>query len=599
MIYRRTLLGSMAAIITTALTTRGEAADMPLDLKSALQTIFDEMVDGSPVLATYLGLDKGARAALKSKLDPATAEEGDRQRAMLERSLGMMSAIDRSQLSGMDRINYDAVVWELSHRLDGAKAFPFGAFGEVSPYVVSQLTGSYQMIPDFLDSSHTIENREDAESYLARLQAYADVLDQETERLAEDVIRGMIPPHFVFTKALAQMKAQHETKPADSPMVKSIVRRTKEKGLEGEWEKRATEIYESKVIPALGRQIAALDAVKPKSSHDAGVWRLPNGAAYYRYAVRSGTSTEMTADEIHEVGLAKVKELEAELDSVLRGEGLSNGSTGERLAAIAKDPRYLYENTDAGKAQLLDDLNRQVDVVQAKLPDYFGVLPRSKIIIKRVPVETELGAPGGYYQPPTLDGSRPGMYYINLRDTAEVPKWSLPTLTYHEAIPGHHMQISIAQENKGLPEVRKISDFNAYIEGWALYAEEVAAHDMNMYAENPVGKIGYLHDAMFRACRLVVDTGLHHKRWTREQAMDFMKMYLGDPNETEVERYCVWPGQALGYMIGKIKWLDLRARMMAKQGGAFDIRRFHDTGLLAGAMPLSVLEQAYGDAGLI
>lgn len=599
MIDRRTLLASMAAIVAAAMTTRAGAADMPLDLKSTLQTIFDEMVDGSPTLATYLGLDKGDRAALKSKLDPATTEEQSRQLAMLEKSIGMMSAIDRDQLSGMDRVNYDAVVWELSHRLDGLKAFPFGAFGELSPYVVSQLTGSYQMVPDFLDSSHTIENGEDAESYLARLEAYADVLDQETERLQEDAARGMIPPDFIFTKTLAQMKTQHETKAADSPLVKSIVRRTKEKGLAGDWEARATELYENKAIPALGRQIAAFEAIQPKSTHDAGVWRLPDGAAYYRYAVRSGTSTEMTADEIHEVGLKKVKEIEAELDVVLRGEGLSTGSTGERLAAIAKDPRYLYENTDAGKAQLLDDLNRQVDIVQAKLPDYFGVLPRSKIVIKRVPVETELGAPGGYYQPPSLDGSRPGMYYINLRDTAEVPKWSLPTLTYHEAIPGHHMQISIAQESTGLPEVRKISDFNAYIEGWALYAEQVAATDMSMYADNPVGKIGYLHDAMFRACRLVVDTGLHDKQWTREQAMDFMKKYLGDANETEVERYCVWPGQALGYMIGKIKWLELRARMMAKQGSAFDIRKFHDTGLLAGAMPLSVLEQVYRDADLI
>jgi uncharacterized protein (DUF885 family) len=283
----------------------------------------------------------------------------------------------------------------------------------------------------------------------------------------------------------------------------------------------------------------------------------------------------------------------------MQAHGMTKGTTGERMAAMTKDPKFIYENTDAGKDKLLADLNKQIDVVFAKLPQFFGVLPKSKVTVKRVPKATELGAPGGYYMGASLDGTRPGAYYINLRDTAEVPSWTLPTLTYHEAIPGHHMQISIQQENKNLPELRKISGFNAYIEGWALYAEQLAGTDMGMYANDPYGKIGYLHDAMFRACRLVVDTGMHAKRWSREQAMDFMKTYTGDLNETEIERYAVWPGQALGYMVGKIKWLDLRQKMQARAGADFDIKKFHDTGLLAGAVPLDVLEQVYKDAGLI
>lgn len=596
---RRTVLTGLPAMAAMAIAIRARSADLPLDLKSAFQTIFDEMVDGSPILATYLGLDKGPRAALKSKLDRATAEEWNRQRMMLERSTAILAGIDRSSLSGVERINYDTVVWETSQNLEGTTAFPFGAIDAGSPYVVSQLTGAYQSIPDFLDSTHTIETKQDAEDYLSRLEAYAIVLNQETARLGEDASRGIIPPDFICGKALAQIRKQRDTKALDSPLVTSITRRTKEQNIGGEWQRRAVDIYESKVVPALGRQIDALETIRLKSTHEAGVWHIPDGEAYYRHGVRGETSTDLSPDEIHEIGLAKVKDIDSELDALLRAQGLSEGTTGERLAAMTKDPRFLYPNTDQGKQQLLDDLNRQVDIVQARLADYFGVLPRSKVTIKRVPVETELGAPGGYYQPPSLDGSRPGMYYINLRDTAELPKWSLPTLTYHEAIPGHHMQISIAQESKDLPELRKISNFNAYIEGWALYAEQVAAEDMNMYAADPVGRVGYLHDAMFRACRLVVDTGLHHKRWTREQAMDFMQKYLGDPNESEVERYCVWPGQALGYMIGKIKWLELREKMTAKQGAAFDIRKFHDTGLLAGAVPLAVLEQVYRDADLI
>ncbi|MGA9658437.1 MAG: DUF885 family protein, partial [Asticcacaulis sp.] len=360
-----------------------------------------------------------------------------------------------------------------------------------------------------------------------------------------------------------------------------------------------TQIYTETVVPALSRQIAALEAVVPKATHDAGVWHIPGGEARYAFAVRANTSTNMTPDQVHQIGLDKVAEINAELEKVMTANGMTKGTTGERLAEMAKDPRFLYPNTDAGKTQLLADLNTQVQRVAAQLPKYFGILPKSTVTIKRVPVATELGAPGGYYQSASLDGSRPGAYYINLRDTAEVPKWTLPTLTYHEAIPGHHLQISIQQENKDLPELRKISGFNAYIEGWALYAEQLAATDMDMYAGDPFGYIGYLHDAMFRACRLVVDTGMHHKRWSREQAMQFMQTYLGDPNETEVERYVVWPGQALGYMVGKLKWLELRGKAQTKAGAGFDIRKFHDTGLLCAPVPLAVLEQVYQDAGMI
>lgn len=594
MLDRRSLLSGASALAALGTSGIAFAQSASSKLTTTFDAIFKELIDHSPTYATSLGLDIEARAGLKAKLDPATPQERVRYTAFLEKSVAALKAIPRDQLSGMDRINYDTVLWDLSHTLNGYKTFAFGTPGQ-SPYVITQLSGSYISIPDFLDSQHSIETKVDADAYLSRLSAYAVLLDEETAKMKADVAKGIIAPDFALQKAIIQLKAQRDTKAADSVLVQSIDRRTKEKSIPGTWAAQATKIYETKVVPALTRQIAAVEAVLPKAKHDAGVWHIPQGEAYYVYGARSGTSTDLTPEAIHQIGLDKVKEINAELEKVMTKLGMTTGTTGERLKAMAKDPKFVYPNTDAGKEKLLADLNTQVEVVQAKLPAYFGVLPKTKVTIKRIPPATELGAPGGYYQPASLDGARPGAYYINLRDTAEVPSWTLPTLTYHEAIPGHHMQISIQQENKNLPMLRQISGFNAYIEGWALYSEEVAAKDMGMYAEDPYGYIGYLHDALFRACRLVVDTGMHHKRWSREQAMAFMDANLGDPNETEIERYAVWPGQALGYMIGKIKWLELRTKWQAQLGPKFDIKAFHDTGLTAGALPLAVLETVYAE----
>jgi uncharacterized protein (DUF885 family) len=296
------------------------------------------------------------------------------------------------------------------------------------------------------------------------------------------------------------------------------------------------------------------------------------------------------------MGVDLVASLTAELDIRLKAQGLADGAVGERLRVLFDDPKYRYANTDAGKDQLLADLNAKVAVIQAKLPDWFKTLPKTTVAIRRVPAYIEAGAAGGYYQPGTLDGTRPGAYYINLRDTAETPSWALPTLTYHEAIPGHHLQLSLQQE-AGLPLIRKVIWFAAYGEGWALYAEELA-EEMGMYESDPMGQIGYLHDALFRAVRLVIDTGLHQQQWTREQAIRYYVETLGDQEAgavTEVERYCVSPGQACSYMIGKLTWLRLRERAKTALGPKFDIREFHDAGLLPGPTPLTVLDRVIAD----
>lgn len=330
-----------------------------------------------------------------------------------------------------------------------------------------------------------------------------------------------------------------------------------------------------------------------KATSDGGVWKLKKGDAYYKYALGYSTTTTLGAEEIHRLGLEQMAELSARADQILKSQGMTQGTVGERLRALASDPRFIYPNTEAGKKELLDYLNAGMVEIQGRLPQYFGRIPKAKVEIRRVPADIEASATGGYYQLPALDGSRPGAYYINLRDTAENPRWSLMTLTAHEASPGHHHQLALAQESTAIHPVRRLPLFSAYSEGWGLYAEQLA-DEMGVYQDDPFGRIGYLRSYMFRAARLVVDTGLHHKRWTREQGIDYMVDTLGDHRAavtTEVERYCVWPGQATSYKIGQTQWLKLREAAKKKLGARFDIREFHDVALAAGTIPLAVLEQ--------
>jgi uncharacterized protein (DUF885 family) len=427
------------------------------------------------------------------------------------------------------------------------------------------------------------------------MSGLAKAMDQELAQVRADAGRGVIPPDFVIATTLKQMQSFAGT-PADrATLVESVARRAKAKGLNGDWAGRATRIYDGEILPALRRQMAELDAQKPRAVHRPGVDRLPRGEAYYAVSLKAATTTDMTPEETHKVGLEQVRLLNDRLDQLFKAQGMSQGAPWERLRALFKDPRFLYPNTDEGKAKLIADLNLKVQAVQARLPQWFGTLPKAGVQIRRVPPAIEAGASSNY-QPGTLDGSRPGAYYIVLRDTAEDPSWLMPTLTFHEAIPGHHLQGTLQRE-ADLPLIRKQIWFSAYGEGWALYAEQLA-DEMGMYDTDPWGRIGYLHDALLRAARIVMDTGLHSKGWTREQAIQYFIENQGDPDTSavsEVERYCVWPGQACSYMVGKLEWLKLRTMAKEKMGGRFDIRTFHDAGLLSGPTPLKVLDRIVGD----
>jgi uncharacterized protein (DUF885 family) len=433
MLNRRELMMTAAASgIASALPAL--AADQEPEA-AKMNALFDQFVQATlqrqPEEATSLGLDKGDLAPLKSRLSDVSLAAVAKEKTDNARRVQQLKTIDRTKLSPFEQASYDTVMFTLEIEDEGNRAFDYGGGGSGNPYVLSQLNGSYQSVPDFLDTQHSIETNADADAYLARLEAFATMMDQELEQARHDVGLGVTPPDFVIDTTLTQMDEFLRTPPDKATLVQSLARRAAEKKLQGDYGAKATVLYTGKILPALSRQAAYLKDQRPKAVHDAGVARLPNGAEYYRVSLKNYTTANITPDEIHKTGLDLVASLSADLDALLKVQGLSQGSVGARLAALTADPKYLYANTDAAKEKLIADLNAKVVVVQAKLPAWFGKLPKAKVEIRRVPKAIEAGAPGGYYQAGSLDGSRPGAYYINLRDTADLPSWSLPSISYH------------------------------------------------------------------------------------------------------------------------------------------------------------------------
>ncbi|GAA0555188.1 uncharacterized protein (DUF885 family) [Rhizomicrobium palustre] len=590
MLNRRQMLATTAAAAAVTLPGAAAPAAEAAKANALYETIMDEVMQMAPEFATSLGVDTGAKASYRFKLGArglkARAEGTKLDASILKR----LKAINRPALTGIDATNYDAVLYGAEQSADADTRFTnYG--GLAGPYAINQLGGAYHDLPDFLDSQHPIETKDDADAFLARLAGFATALDEESEAVRHDVAAGVTPPDFVIAGTLKQMGNLRSPAADKAVMVASLVRRTTEKKIAGNWGADATKIVAEKVYPALDRQIALFESLKAKAVHDGGVWRLPKGDEYYAASLANQTTTNMSPAEVHKLGLEVVAECTAQIDAIMKANGLTKGTVGQRLRGMYEDKqKFVYPNTDEGKEKLIADLNVKVAEVQKRLPQYFATLPKAPVEIKRVPKYIESGAPGGYYQNATLDGKRPGAYYINLRDTAEQPSFTLPTLTYHEAIPGHHLQISIAQETD-LPLIRRIGGYNAYVEGWALYAEQLAV-EMGLYDNDPWGHIGQLHDAMFRGVRLVVDSGMHQMKWSREKALSYFTDTLGDPEGaaiSEIERYCVWPGQACGYMVGKRTILKLRERAKTALGAKFDIKAFHDAVLKSGALPLDTL----------
>ena len=586
-------LGVSACATPVAAPAEGAAsADAALD--ALLTRQLEVELDHSPQSVTNLGLDTGMRGRQRAQLDDRSPEGVAARRGRSVTDLAELKRIDPARLGPDARLSYDIALFQLENAAAYARRFPYHSQEgwRRNPYVVTQVGGAYVTVPDFLDSQHPINTKADADAYLARMRAFAEALDGDTARARNNVGRGAVAPYFILDKSLSQLRALRDGPAEEKPIVRSVARRAAEKGL-GDYAAPARTLFEGPIRAALTRQIDLLTSLRARTDHVAGVHRVPDGEAYYAENLRGFTTTNYSPDEIHRIGLEQVAQLTAGIDALLKGQGYSRGSVGERLDVLNKEPRFLWPNTDQGRADLLASLNAQVADINPRMPRYFRTFPKSGFEIRRVPVAIEQGAPGGYAQAGSLDGSRPGAYYINLKDTAEWPKWGLPTLTYHEAVPGHLFQGAIAREAGELPLYRKVQGFSAYGEGWGLYAERVA-DELGVYENDPFGKIGYLQSFLFRAVRLVVDTGLHSKRWSREQAIRYMVDNAAEPEgsaEREIERYCASPGQACSYKLGEIVISRLRAEAERSMAARFDIKAFHDLVLLGGSMPLTVLEQ--------
>ena len=560
-------------------------------LNQLFEDIFQERVRTSPELATSLGLDKGPNAALKSKLDtrplPVARHE---DLARNRRAIAKLRAIAPATLSEPAKLNREVVLYSLDTATQAAARWDIDSAQR--PYPVFQQGGAYFDTPDFLNTAHTIDSAGDAEAYLSRLSQFATTLDNDTAEQRSQAARGFLAPQWSIDLTLGQMRKLRDVAPDKSTMVESIVKRTNAKTIEGNWGARASDIVAKSVYPALDRQIAALEKLRPTSRPGDGAWRLTNGDAIYAEALRQATTTNFSPGDVHQMGLSQVAEISSQIDAILKSQGFTQGNVGERLNALNKDPAQLYADSDAGRAELLESLNAGVKDMYTRLPRDFATIPSAPLEIRRVPPEIQDGASNGYYRRASLDGTRPAIYFINLKDVGDWPKYTLPTLSYHEGVPGHHLQISIAQESKTIPTLRKLGFFSAYSEGWALYAEQVA-DELGAYADYPLGRAGFLQSFLFRAARLVVDTGLHSKRWSREQATDYMVQTTGfarPRSQREVERYCTQIGQACSYKVGHTAWVRARADAQKTLGDRFNIKQFHEV-LNEGAMPLSILER--------
>ena len=561
-------------------------------LRGLLDRFFTERLADNPESATAGGFDKGDLAPLRFRLNDYSAAGAAKQLIRARAELASLRSFGRVGLGETALLDYDVVEYGLERQVSGAR-FDYGSSGgRYAPYVLSQLTGPYRGIPDFLDSQHPIETSSDAEAYLSRLSAFGQALDESSQKQRQDAAKGVFAPDYLLDTTLRQLRTLREQPAARTQLVQSLVRRATEKRIGSAWEQQAERIVSGTIFPALDRQIALVTDLRARAVHDAGVWRLPDGEAYYQSAIEASTTTRLSADEVHRIGLEQVAQLEAQLDPILRREGLTRGTPGERLAELNKRPEQLFANTNEGREALIGELRRQIAEIEAQLPRAFATLPKAKVVAQRVPELIQAGSPGAYYDSAPLDGSRAATYYINLRDTFDRPKFGLRTLTHHEATPGHHLQVSLAQESEAIALVRRFGGYSAYSEGWALYAEQLA-DELGLFEGRPLERAGMLQSFLFRATRLVVDSGIHAKRWSREQATDYFLRTTGiarGRGQNEIDRYTAWPGQALSYKIGHTVWVRLREQARSRLGAQFDLKQFHQI-LLLGAMPLTILER--------
>ncbi len=610
---RRTVLlvACMAACAITAPAIAATAAAAHVAVEAPPSQTLGALVDAQtmraansdPELRTLLGIS-GDGIDLSSQLtDVSPARRQVLRQAMQDNLDEMERYVAAHPVQGQDRWTLGLMRWFYDRQIEmmapaWAPAWlPAGA----TTYAVDQLFSIPVMLPQFMENQHAVRDEASALAYVSRLHAIGTKLDQVRANFDLQAGQGVLPPQVALEGAASQVRALIAPPPAQSRFVLALQRKLEKTALaptrQRELLEQAAAAVRDDANPGYARLLARLEQAIATQPGDRGMWALPGGDAYYDAALRWNTSTDLDAERIHRIGLAEVARIQQEMDALLRAQGMADGTVGERMAALVDDPRFLYADTDAGRAEVVADIHRALARLEPEVPKYFGRLPPAPLEVRTVAPAAQATAPGAYYLAPAMDGSRPGLYFINLGNPKVNTRWSLPTLTYHEGSPGHHFQIAIGQALADLPMMRRGLNPGAFTEGWALYAEQLVA-EMGLYRDDPWGDIGRLRAELFRSVRLVVDTGLHRKRWTPEQAIAYMHAQTGmEPAEVRIEvyRYLVQPGQACSYKVGHLKMVELRERARAQLGDRFDIRAFHDLVLGNGAIPLAVLEATVDD----
>ena len=554
------------------------------------RTMIQVMAESPEMLSSLRVLEPLGITGHNAKLDDESLAAGDRFMAQMKEAYDVLLSYEDEDLSEADLMSKRIAATMLGAVVEGEK-FRFHTFP------VNQLFGVQNGFPSFMESTHQVHSVGDAEDYVARLNAVGVKFDQVLEGLRKRDELGIHPPQFVVTKVLEEMRNFIATPPEEGILMVALLDKMDQAGLAEDEQERIAQSARAAIVetvyPAYQRLIDHFVALDAKVDGNYGAWSLPDGDAYYRLALRLMTTTDYEPQYIHELGLSEVDRIQGEILDILQNEGwdVSRGFTAA-IGELADHPRFYYSDSGEGRDQILADYRALIDEVESKMEPWFGTIPEAQVEVKRVPEFKEKTSPGAYYQPAAMDGSRPGMFYANLYDIKATPKYGMRTLTYHEAVPGHHYQLSVQREQEDLPFFRRLIPFPAYAEGWALYAERVA-WEMGLL-EDPYDNIGRLQAELFRAVRLVVDTGIHAMHWSREEAIDYMLANTGMAESdvvAEIERYFVMPGQATAYKVGMTKILELRALAERELGDRFDIREFHDVLLLGGSMPLDILEQ--------
>jgi uncharacterized protein (DUF885 family) len=546
-----------------------------------------------PELLTMLGiLEKFGLHGHNAKLSDASEAFQDKTIAFIRRDLGILRSYPRKRQSKATLLSTDVMDFFLDDFVRGERF-------RHHDYPLNQMFGIQSELPNFMLTMHPVVSKLEGRNYVKRLGRFGVKFDQMMEGLVVREKKGILPPKFVIRRVLDEMTA-FIAKPANENPLYTVFKDKLEKLPKVNARDRESLLAAAEagitrtVYPAYQKFIAYFIELEKKATADDGVWKLPDGDAYYAHCLRSMTSTDYTPQQVHEIGVKEVERIEGEMRAILEKSGYKNvKSPAKQLHDFGTEERFLYPNTDESRAAALSEYQRILDEMNAALDPYFAVRPKAGLKVERVPEFREKTSAGAYYQPGDLSGSRPGVFYANMRDMKEVHKFGMKTLSYHEGIPGHHFQIAIAQELKGIPFFRRMIPFTAYAEGWALYAEKLA-REMGFYKDDPYGELGCLDAELFRAVRLVVDTGIHFKKWTREQAIEYMEAHSAQAHESvvsEIERYIVMPGQACAYKIGMIKMVELRDKAKKALGDKFELRRFHDVVLKSGSMPLTLFEQ--------